>query len=245
MQRYVSNELTHFVGRSLKTKEEQYRLLTHILVSRELTIPNSATGVIMGNPNANISENDMYWAVMVCFCDIPIADLGLHMAKYSGFGLSFKKSLLVARGANPVFYIEKNSQVTRPLGHSATDARISRAPAFDDLIKLYHDYFERQLASLRRRLDENPDSSDDVWLWNKSLIVRAFLDRYVLSFLKFFDSTILDDDKDNFYMEREWRILDNLTFELSDVYRVILPSGYASRLRADVPNYCGQVTFSD
>lgn len=33
VQRYISRELTHFVGRSLPTAEEQYRLLTEIILA--------------------------------------------------------------------------------------------------------------------------------------------------------------------------------------------------------------------
>jgi ribosomal protein L24E len=49
---------------------------------------------------------------MVCFCDIPIGDLGIHIKKYGQFGLAFKKSFLIERGANPVLYVERNSAVT-------------------------------------------------------------------------------------------------------------------------------------
>ena len=48
---------------------------------------------------------------MVCFSDIPVPDLGIHMGKFSRFGLAFNKSLLIKRGANPVFYVAGNSLI--------------------------------------------------------------------------------------------------------------------------------------
>jgi hypothetical protein len=77
------------------------------------------------------------------------------------------------------------------------------------------------------------------------LLRIGLLEGYVFGFLKFFDHTRSDDDLDNFYMEREWRIFGNLKFDLSDVERVILPRSYSEKLRVELPGYFGQVTFSD
>jgi hypothetical protein len=73
--------------------------------------------------------------------------------------------------------------------------------------------------------------------------VQFFLDYNIFSFLKVFDDSLPDEDPENFYMEREWRMLGNLRFAMDDVYRVILPQSFAKRLRKDVPTYTGQVTF--
>lgn len=70
-----------------------------------------------------------------------------------------------------------------------------------------------------------------------------FLLHEIFSYLKFFDESRSDDDPENFYMEREWRVTRNVAFSLDDVYRVFLPAGYARRFREDVPAYSGQVTF--
>ena len=66
-----------------------------------------------------------------------------------------------------------------------------------------------------------------------------------LRLCKPFDGNKTDADPDNYYMEREWRVLGNVMFTLPDVYRVVIPSAFAKRLREEVPNYYGQITFVD
>lgn len=85
-QRYISKELTHFVGRG-KPAEEQYQLLLTILRTGELRSdprrrPDSPR-VSWATINASFSEREMYHFPGVCFSDIPVADLPLHIGKYS------------------------------------------------------------------------------------------------------------------------------------------------------------------
>ena len=66
----------------------------------------------------------------------------------------------------------------------------------------------------------------------------------LLSNIKFFDN-VTDDDEKNFYMEREWRSPYYIHFEIEDIQRIILPDSYSKKFRYDVPEYVGQITFSD
>jgi hypothetical protein len=66
-----------------------------------------------------------------------------------------------------------------------------------------------------------------------------------LSFIKFFDPAREEDDLENFYMEREWRVNGNVDFHLSDISRITLPGSYPDRLKADVPGYQRRVTRSE
>jgi hypothetical protein len=96
-QRYVSAELAHFVGRGL-AEAEQYKLLVKIIKEGSITHhPHSLniSGNLSVNTGAKFSANDMYCPQSICFCDIPLADLGIHITKYSRFGLSFSKDFLV------------------------------------------------------------------------------------------------------------------------------------------------------
>jgi hypothetical protein len=120
VQRYVSNELTHFVGRSLQTADEQFRLLTaNILTSGKLgTLPDGSFQVC-ADGSTHPTSNEMVHYPMVCFCDIPVPDLTLHMEKYSRFGLALKKAFLIPKGARPVFYVPRMT-----LGYGAGTSRL-------------------------------------------------------------------------------------------------------------------------
>jgi hypothetical protein len=72
-----------------------------------------------------------------------------------------------------------------------------------------------------------------------------FLLNYVFTFMKCFDAKRSFDDEANYYMEREWRIGSNVQFALGDVARVFFPASYATRFRADMASYVGQITFID
>jgi hypothetical protein len=86
IQRYVSKELTHFVGRH-QPESERFDLLIDIIKSGLLSHKN-ITGDIKINIHAHGLE-DIVTPGITCFADIPINDLSLHMEKYSNFGLAF------------------------------------------------------------------------------------------------------------------------------------------------------------
>ncbi len=232
-QRYVSSEMTHFVGRDLP-EADQYKLLIKIITSGWLThAPHdpAISGRLTLNTDAQISENEMYYPQIISFSDIPIGELDIHIQKFSRFGLSFLKSFLVEQGANPVFYIAKNA-FSRDKGR--TD-RVTLAERFDQTIQEYH--------SLFGKLRDSPERPEAPEQMERLFLIKEFLDYHIFSFLKFFDASKPEDHPEHFYMEREWRILGNLHFTLHDIRRIILPESYAPRLREDLPKYVGQITF--
>lgn len=223
-QRYISDELTHFVGRG-QMEERQYDLLVKILTEGVLRAggdPTLEEGHVQlkfrwGQP---LSNSELFQPSMVCFCDIPVPDLPIHVQKYSCFGLSFLKSFLIKKGAAPVFYVPKG------------------APLFNRSRWEWLDRAGEELAQLREVPAGNmPPMPDETAL-------GCFLDYIVLSYLKPFDESVPEDNADNYYMEREWRTLTSVRFRLSDVRRVIIPENYAPRFRDNVPMYTGQVTFA-
>jgi hypothetical protein len=235
-QRYISHELTHFVGRRLKgepkCQERQYDLLIKILRQGELGKIHSGPGwaIVMAGKGigTELSSNKKVEAQQVCFCDIPIEDLGIHMQKYSQFGLAFRKQYLVTKGASPLFYVSQSSLVTKPHIYSIPPAMKPRIT----LEALYNRYgVDWDRFTIGRGAD-------------LSSLARQ-LDGLFFAKLKFFDPTKDEDHEENFYMEREWRVLGTVPFTLEDVARIILPLPFAKRFRKDVEQYWGQLTFSD
>ncbi len=233
-QRYVSNELTHFVGRGLPSEDAQYALLLKIIRQSRLTHPPHDKGVgylTSVARQAAFSNNEVYQPGIICFCDIPVGELEIHMEKYSPFGLGFTKQYLIAQGANPVFYMAKNAIVRRTM---TKRRNIPRSEYFDWLIPEYH--------TLRQELLQGAAPGDRL-----DFVARVdnMIEQYLLSFIKFFDDTKPDDDPDNFYMEREWRVWGYVDFTLDAIRRIIIPETFAEQLRADLPAYHGQVTFAE
>jgi Putative abortive phage resistance protein AbiGi, antitoxin len=115
----------------------------------------------------------MFKANMVCFCDIPVADLALHARKSSPFGLAFRKSLLLEKGASPVFYVASN-------GPTATGfASGSLADVFTAEIQPVHSLF-----NLVRDLNAPPPREPRSGMTEEEVAHDAFmLSMRVFSFL--------------------------------------------------------------
>lgn len=246
LQRYVSKELAHFVGPQQGGSDEQFETLTNV-VREALLRPYEGACEPPGygarvDLSGKITEETMLYADMTCFCDIPSDELGIHVAKYGPFGLSFLKSFLLRMGASPVFYVAMDAT-----------ARVAGPP------KSNAEWYEEQVTALVRLLNETwlrENQSVDTAVEPREKSERLqrfgavgrtgmFVETHLLSYLKFFDASKPDNDPKNYYMEREWRVLGSVRFKLDDVHRVYLPEPYAPRLRERFPTYCGQVTFVD
>ena len=242
-QRYISEELTHFVAKDESKESKQYSCLVKIFHEGWLTHPPHNPD-ISGNLSVKLlnqlSENKIYNPQIICFCDIPIADIEIHWRKYSRFGISFSKSFLIQNGANPVFYISKNSMI-----HSPLEPPISRSEYFDKKHKQYIDFFHgfHELKSIVDGSEAIP--LKELEYGRQKMEIQMFLAFHLFSFIKFYDDKLPENHPDNFYMEREWRKLGNLKFKIEDVGRVFLPKTYAKRFRKDVPEYFGQINFID
>jgi hypothetical protein len=252
-QRYVSKELTHFVGRG-KPADEQYRLLLKILRTGELlSDPSRAPGspwVRWTTINASFSERLMYHFPGVCFCDIPADDFAIHIRKYSPFGIAFSKAFLLSRGASPVFYIANDSHVdpapSRDLGiRQSLSAAYTRATFFNEMLAAFHDLSQKLLRTATTVGDaDDPTARELADIGKRLALLNTYVEEYVFSYCVPFNNTLDDSDERQFYMEREWRVLGDVRFSLADVERVILPRDYGTRLRAEPLHYCGQVTFA-
>lgn len=237
-QQYVSDYLTHFVGRGL-AEEQQYELLLQVIKTGKLKPrdsditwgalePGGPEGWISRQTNVvdytrRLSENEKYLSGVVCFCDIPEEDLWFHAAKYSGFGLAFHKEFLIRQGATPVFYIARQARTQEAFARPGEfDRKHSRA-AFFDLAEM--DYCQNVTGTYPRPTAESARHS--------SIPTGRLLEGYVFPFMKFFDADRPAEDPENFYMEREWRLLGVAVFEIADITRIYAPPAFVPRAISD------------
>jgi len=238
---YVSKELTHFVAWNKETLEEQYEVLAKILQMGWLTTTPDAPGSPKGLdvlPGNKISNNRMYHSGAICFCDIPVEDFRIHIAKYSPFGLAFTKTFLLQKGANPIFYIANDSVYGT---HRLTGQTVTRGDFFDSMSKGIWHRFADGVQLLQNRPDLDPEVRQHLERFQQ---IDALCVHLLLAYMKLFDVGQDDAAADNFYMEREWRTPVDVQFTLSDVCRIILPKDWETRFRSDFPEYAGELTHA-
>jgi hypothetical protein len=150
---------------------------------------------------------------------------------------------LIEKGANPVHYIAKNFII------DGLSGRMTRAELYDQkvpnllrsLIKMMCDFAPKPTDGTNKaRLTSDTDPT-----FLQLSDISSFLQEEVFSLIKFFDDSKTEDDPENYYMEREWRVMGHVNFLLEDVYRVILPESFVEHFRKDVVDFNGQVTFAD
>ena len=213
-------------------EEKQYDLLVNIL--KQGILGKSEKREVNWSYETQICHDDSYLPGIVCFCDIPREDLEIHMEKYSKFGLAFSKKFMITKGANPVFYVARNS-----VEYFGQHDNVGRDKIFNKQIAegiyLLKEYRDMLLKSTRRKREKvNLPKIDNL---------AGFLFFHIYSFIKCYDEGLGHNDPDNYYMEREWRILGNLPFNIKDVVRIFLPESFGAKFRADIPEYTSELIF--
>ncbi|MDO8741182.1 MAG: abortive infection system antitoxin AbiGi family protein [Candidatus Woesearchaeota archaeon] len=54
-------------------------------------------------------KDSFYIAPMVCFCDIPLGGVKVHLQRYGDYGIGIHKNFCESKNINPVFYIHSHS----------------------------------------------------------------------------------------------------------------------------------------
>lgn len=173
-----------------------------------------------------------------------------HARKYGPFGLSFRKSFLVGKGASPVFYVAKQSATDwrNPLANDPTNfaavqalakASRNRGGWWNFTRAELYDEADQALFTTERTRQAAESEAEGLGI----VTIHQFLAHELFPFLKFFDADLAEDDPNNFYVEREWRVIGPVRFELVQVERILLPRAFAAELKKQMPEFHGQLTF--
>lgn len=255
---YVSDELTHFVGRHLSGDVDgQFNLLVSILRSPCLRASYRAEfGVgshLRADTRRRLSSNKAVREAVVCFCDIPLPHLPIHFKKYSQFGIAFSKRYLTRRGASPVFYVAQNAAPPERPGNGPP----SLGEAFDSLYSEMNELamemgqfanpaIGQTCPGLQFTFKHSPaGTTPELQILGKLRAFTAELESMLFARLKFFIVGLPDEHSDNYYMEREWRKVGDLVFQWDDIARVILPAAFVPRLADRLPDFKRPLTPVD
>ncbi len=229
---YISSVLTHLVGRKEKSDEKRYDVLIKILEEEWITYwphdPTQRTAkeiIIHHDKNICDGTNEMYVSSVVCFCDIPIDKLDIHAKKYSRFGLAFDKDFIASCGGGPMYYVPINAAPAWPDGN---ESNVKRRDVFNQRM--------RECANLLSDM-----SCDDNEWSDRAKKVTSFLNANLFAYIRGFDHKLPGKHKNNYYFEREWRIIGNLHFRMNDVINILLPEEFADKFRKDFPELSGKL----
>ncbi|QWT55329.1 hypothetical protein KP626_00060 [Christensenella sp. MSJ-20] len=264
---YVSNLLCHFVGRSRKTDDDRFELLVTIIkggrLIANLTEPDNPESLFNCGYQCEHVGEVFGKCDCVCFCDIPDESLAIHTNKYSKFGMGFEKTLIAEQGAHPVMYVPKNYPVVER-GDSSDKGR-SYTPRNPEqyfpyllqtavhLLPLMEIGYIGINLSQQEALLKATELGKALNLFDGEIRRNFFDGKYhpmifsilqgiahQMAYVKLYDATLPDDHPDNYYMEREWRSLKNISFSIHDIKTVYLPSHtYKERFMHEFPEYTG------
>lgn len=224
-QQYIAKELTHFT--------KKYENLRNILKERTILggpdIEVSRQGGIefIFNYREDISQDAMIEVNKVCFSDIPEGQTDIHKQKYGHFGISFDKDFIVGKGGIPVHYVPREATIN---SRWANEGEI-KAAFFDRMIKEMYEHFDSLIV----------EYFHDEAKRKKYQRLYDFYMTHISPYYKFFDHTLPDTDINNYYFEREWRVVGSVKFKLSDIRNVLLSQKEEDKFRQEFPYYKGPV----
>lgn len=267
MSDYTSNLLCHFVGRSKVNDDERFELLITIIKGRKLIAnlsnPNNPESLFPNGYQCEHVGEVFEKCDCVCFCDIPNEALAIHTNKYSKFGLGFEKTFIAKQGAHPVMYVPENYDIMERgddsnKGKTCTPRDPKKYYPFllkltTYLLPLMEIGYIGTNQNQTMRMIKQFGLYDHLNLFDND-IQKMFLSQQYhslvfslmmgitnqMAYVKLFDATLPDDHPDNYYMEREWRSLNNIDFSINDIKTIYLPTeSYKYRFMEEFPEYNG------
>ena len=219
---YVNSCLVHWTGRG-KENGAAFSILENICQEQVLRLSHCPTYV----------QPDLQSRVaMVCFTDIPLEHSHEHCSKFGQFGLGFKKSSMIAYGANPVLYttglhLERIRHID---GLLARMKDLEKDREWRSEIEHYK-FTEDETAALLEVLGllqeysyKNADGSDYLTYYQREW--RLTFD--VLPFAS--GMTAHTPGKSCFYV-RDGQSHPIFKFETNDVEYIVVPGAYEKRAR--------------
>ena len=264
MSKYVSNLLCHFVGRSKANDDERYALLIEILRGGKLLTniqdPENPVSHFQNGSQCEHVGEVFGKCDCVCFCDIPDESLKIHTDKYSRFGMGFEKNFIAAQGAHPVMYVPINYPIVErgdqsDKGRSNTPREANRYYPYLLSLSTYlpvlleMGFSSSKLEQLVKQFGLESwinlfgtNVTNAIFSGKMHPLVFSMLQGTAtqMAYVKLYDSTLPDHHPDNYYMEREWRSLLNIHFDLQNINRIYLPNAdYKEKFEQEFPEYSG------
>jgi hypothetical protein len=237
---YISDILFHFVGKDLQKEEEQYDLLKKIIQEGWISFPPHEQQISPGSVEIHSMRSrkleEMINPKCVCFSDIPIEEISLHVTKYSQFGLGFSRDFLLLKGANPVFYIGENSTAFVQSQNATYDKVNMKEYYQENFSKTIYYFFMCYLPYTQKVANDKKSDTE----YRDTCNILNFLIN-VFSHFKPWNDKLDATNPNNFYYEREWRALNNINFALSDVEIICVPKNFIGRFKRDFPDYRGKI----
>ncbi len=237
---YVSDLLHHFVG--LNSPDEHahnWETLKKVLgggrVSHKPHTSVHGTTTVEVNFGEGLRDGGLVVQTVTCFADIPKDALSIHVRKYGHFGVSFRRALLIEKGARPVVYVPVMSN---DFTHSVHSGRQLLAD-IEAIFRGFEAYCDERLGDNEkhtRSLGRIPQGEAAVLHATRTLI-----EKHLLAFVKPFNAELASEHPENYYMEREWRMFGNMVFRADEVERVWVAAGYHQQVCAAFPQLAGKV----
>lgn len=252
-QPYTSSALFHFVGRAAPADDDRNcETLLKILRSGCISFPphdkaGHGPRSVTVRPDASLLDEQLISPHITCFADIPAESLGPHVSRYGRFGLSFARAELLKWGARPVAYVPTFKEdwdgifgrtMLRDLEAIYKGFRAHYAERIDDQA-------EGISVSLAELLDpaKAPRGMGKIPKDEQQLLraLKRILEMDLLAYIKPFDADLPEDHQDNFYMEREWRLVGQWPFKLEDIVHIHAAPLHRTRIQSEFPALQGRI----
>lgn len=143
---------------------------------------------------------------------------------------------LMRQGARPVTYFPLFRESVGGSVFSSTRLRDFEATYrgfskhYDERVPERTPMDQMMTPAIANRMGVTPTTEEGLLRKLKPMIERDFL-----AFLKPFDADLPEDARDNYYMEREWRLVGQFPFRLEQIQGVYVAGSHRAKIEAEFP----------